>query len=83
MGSPLLYGTPKEFLIHFGLNSLDDLPSIEDFNQFLEVLDARPEPPSPGSDESTPAQSPVVDAGSADHRPTTPPSPRSAGPSDV
>ncbi len=62
VGSPLLYGTPKEFLIHFGLNSLDDLPSIEDFDQFLDVLDARPELPVSGSDESPPA---VVDAGSA------------------
>jgi segregation and condensation protein B len=44
VGSPLLYGTPREFLVHFGLNSLEDLPSIEDFDQFLEVLDARPEP---------------------------------------
>ena len=83
VGSPLLYGTPKEFLIHFGLNSLDDLPSIEDFDQFLNVLEARPKPPSPGSDENAPAERTVVDAGSADHRPTTAPSPGSAGPSGV
>ncbi len=58
VGSPLLYGTPKEFLIHFGLNSLDDLPSIEDFDQFLDVLDARPEAGVPASDESRPAGAP-------------------------
>ncbi len=58
VGSPLLYGTPKEFLIHFGLNSLDDLPSIEDFDQFLDVLDARPEAGVPASDESRPAVAP-------------------------
>jgi len=81
VGSPLLYGTPKEFLIHFGLNSLDDLPSIEDFDQFLDVLDARPGPPAAASDESTPAESTVVDADVADRRPTTAPSPGSAGPS--
>ena len=43
LGSPLLYGTSREFLLHFGLDSLKDLPSIEDFDQFLEVL-AAPEP---------------------------------------
>lgn len=30
VGKPLLYTTSKEFLIHFGLNSLDDLPSFEE-----------------------------------------------------
>jgi len=49
LGSPLLYGTSREFLLHFGLDSLKDLPSIEDFDQFLEVL-AAPElaAPQPG-----------------------------------
>jgi len=28
-GRPILYGTTKEFLKYFGLNSLDDLPVIE------------------------------------------------------
>jgi segregation and condensation protein B len=28
-GRPILYGTTKEFLIYFGLKSLDDLPVIE------------------------------------------------------
>jgi segregation and condensation protein B len=40
VGNPLLYGTSKEFLVHFGLDSLGDLPSIEEFDQFLETLDA-------------------------------------------
>jgi len=31
VGKPILYGTTEEFLIHFGLNSLADLPSLEDF----------------------------------------------------
>ncbi|MCX7829790.1 MAG: SMC-Scp complex subunit ScpB [Acidobacteria bacterium] len=30
VGKPLLYGTTKEFLVHFGLNSLEDLPSFEE-----------------------------------------------------
>jgi segregation and condensation protein B len=39
VGNPLLYGTSRQFLVHFGLNSLEDLPSIEDFEQFLGALD--------------------------------------------
>ena len=38
VGSPLLYGTSKHFLVHFGLNRLEDLPSIDDFDQFLGSL---------------------------------------------
>jgi len=40
VGNPLLYGTSKHFLVHFGLNRLEDLPSIDDFDQFLGALDA-------------------------------------------
>jgi segregation and condensation protein B len=56
VGSPLLYGTTKQFLLHFGLDGLDDLPSIEEFDQFLEVLQAQAElpiePSSPAEGES-------------------------------
>ena len=33
VGRPILYGTSREFLIHFGLKSLDDLPTLEEFAQ--------------------------------------------------
>jgi segregation and condensation protein B len=42
VGNPLLYGTSRQFLVHFGLNTLEDLPSIEDFEQFLGALDGMP-----------------------------------------
>ena len=29
VGRPILYGTTREFLLHFGLDSLDDLPPVE------------------------------------------------------
>jgi len=35
VGNPLLYGTTKQFLVHFALNRLEDLPSIEEFDEFL------------------------------------------------
>jgi segregation and condensation protein B len=38
VGNPLLYGTTKQFLVHFALNRLEDLPSIEEFDEFLGAL---------------------------------------------
>ncbi len=34
VGRPLLYGTTREFLDHFGLKSLGDLPSLEELKGF-------------------------------------------------
>jgi segregation and condensation protein B len=44
VGSPLLYGTAKQFLHHFGLNNLEDLPSIEEFDQFLGAIESHSAP---------------------------------------
>ena len=33
VGQPFLYGTTREFLVHFGLNSLRDLPPLADFEE--------------------------------------------------
>ena len=35
VGKPFLYCTSREFLIRFGLNRLQDLPPLEDFEQLL------------------------------------------------
>ncbi|MFQ5669783.1 MAG: SMC-Scp complex subunit ScpB [Acidobacteriota bacterium] len=35
VGKPLLYGTTRTFLEHFGLASLDDLPPMEDLDHLL------------------------------------------------
>lgn len=35
VGSPFLYRTTKEFLVHFGLNSIQDLPRLEEFAEIL------------------------------------------------
>ena len=70
VGSPLLYGTANEFLYHFGLNNLEDLPSIEEFDQFLEVLEQRieasganaEEPPDVAADDPAEAAGPALEA---------------------
>jgi len=54
VGNPLLYGTAKTFLVHFGLNSLEDLPSIDEFDEFVGALaneQARLFAPGRGGDE--------------------------------
>ncbi len=35
IGRPILYGTSQEFLIHFGLNDLSELPSLEEFEEII------------------------------------------------
>lgn len=35
VGRPILYGTTKEFLVHFGLRDLSELPRIEEFAEVL------------------------------------------------
>lgn len=35
VGRPMLYGTTQEFLIHFGLNDLGELPSLEEFEEIF------------------------------------------------
>ncbi len=33
VGRPILYGTSKEFLLHFGLRDISELPTLEEFAQ--------------------------------------------------
>ena len=57
VGRPILYGTTREFLDHFGLRSLEDLPTLE------ELKGGSPAPPAspiaqtlqPAVDDSQPA----------------------------
>ena len=36
VGRPIMYGTTREFLLHFGLADLKDLPTLEEFQELLE-----------------------------------------------
>ena len=49
VGRPMMYATTRKFLVHFGLNSLNDLPRLGDFGEAnLEALAlAQLEPPLP------------------------------------
>lgn len=35
VGSPFLYRTTKEFLVHFGLNDVRDMPQLEEFGDLI------------------------------------------------
>lgn len=35
VGSPFLYRTTREFLVHFGLNDIRDLPQLEEFGDLI------------------------------------------------
>jgi segregation and condensation protein B len=37
VGKPFMYRTTREFLAHFGLNGLSDLPPLEEFEEMLGV----------------------------------------------
>jgi len=68
VGRPLLYGTTRDFLMHFGLNSLEDLPSLDAFESLLSTEQrdrleqagpaARPEDVEPLEEEAVEAESP-------------------------
>jgi segregation and condensation protein B len=42
VGRPFLYSTTRQFLMHFGLENLDDLPPLEEFEEMLGDLGAVP-----------------------------------------
>ena len=42
VGKPFLYRTTREFLMHFGLESLEDLPPLEEFEESFGVVEAEP-----------------------------------------
>jgi segregation and condensation protein B len=52
VGKPFLYGTTREFLVHFGLNSLKDLPPLEEFEEtFGNLIEGGGGDPGMGGEE--------------------------------
>ena len=68
IGRPILYKTTKEFLLRFGLNDVNELPSMEEFeklgdpqSELFQTADAEPTQPAPASD-SDDSNEPVTEA---------------------
>jgi segregation and condensation protein B len=75
VGKPFLYATTREFLVHFGLNSLRDLPPLEEFEETFgaglpAVLPAAPAAPAAESSPMASASlaSPAIDSEVGDGR---------------
>jgi segregation and condensation protein B len=64
VGNPLLYGTSRFFLEHFGLNSLADLPSMEEFDRLVGLVEAAAG--DAGDDEERAEEDGIVADGSDD-----------------
>ena len=61
-GRPMLYGTSQQFLEHFGLRELGDLPTLREINELIGITETGAEIDAPA--ESTPPiadRPPVVD----------------------
>jgi segregation and condensation protein B len=73
VGNPLLYGTTRGFLEHFGLNELEDLPSIQELEELIEVLDERQAAfggaEEPEGDGIVAGDAAAIGAGTADEAP--------------
>jgi len=50
LGRPILYRTSKEFLLRFGLNDVDELPSLKEFEQLAQAALGTPDS---GADSAT------------------------------
>lgn len=67
VGSPFLYRTTREFLIHFGLNDIRDLPRLEEFGDLVgetvsdELIEAIGEPQTPNEEPLVEVQSSAID----------------------
>ncbi|HBB67353.1 MAG TPA: hypothetical protein DCZ93_08670, partial [Elusimicrobia bacterium] len=82
VGRPILYGTTGEFLRQFGLNSLDDLPKLENIpvDSPAQPLVPQPEPAQPAlfeeavppGEEHTPSAPSEQSAPAADEIPAEP-----------
>ena len=57
IGRPMRYKTTKEFLIHFGLNDLADLPTLKEIEELsLAALSDDGQAEGPASGDSAPAE---------------------------
>ena len=54
VGKPILYGTTQNFLDYFGINNIEELPTLKDFKK--EENEIGPEEPQ--ETEETPPQAP-------------------------
>lgn len=62
VGRPLMYGTTVEFLRHFGLASLEDMPPLDTFTPKQEISAASETPAEPAGETVTPTPATLAQA---------------------
>jgi len=72
VGSPFLYRTTKDFLVHFGLNDIRDLPRLEEFGDLIgesinDDLVAAINAAEPGTDNIIESDATPIDAADVEH----------------
>lgn len=65
VGKPFLYSTTRDFLLHFGLSKVEDLPPLEEFEETFGV-DAGEEKPEDDREEEVMQQLAIVEDDEAD-----------------
>ncbi len=63
-GRPMLYGTTAQFLEHFGIRDLGDLPTLREINELISVPEegtgpAAPADPDQSSEDAAPGPTPL------------------------
>ena len=80
VGSPFLYRTTKDFLVHFGLNDIRDLPRLEEFGDLIgeninedlvAAINAAPEPTGEGVIEDSNDAAPDAESAAIGHESAT------------
>jgi len=61
VGKPFLYATTREFLLHFGLQSLHDLPPLEEADELFGADTGGGEAPVPDREEEVAQQSAAIE----------------------
>ena len=65
VGKPFLYSTTRDFLLHFGLSNVEDLPPLEEFEEAFGV-DAGEEKPADDREEEVMQQLAIVEEADSD-----------------
>jgi segregation and condensation protein B len=70
-GRPMLYGTSQQFLEHFGLRELGDLPTLREINELIGITEtgAETSPSTDGPQPATDGPQPTADASHATGEP--------------
>lgn len=54
VGRPIMYATTREFLVHFGLNDLSELPTLKEFEEILgQDIVTKPQAPATEARDTT------------------------------